>query len=126
VGRDLLRCPGDLPRSVVTRLEELYAEVPAIRCRGLCANSCHSLGLSNVEQTRIAIRRGVRLETTIYPDGCPALTPFRHCSIYDDRPLMCRLWGVVESMPCPHGCVPDRMLTDREARDLLERLERAT
>jgi hypothetical protein len=37
---------------------------------------------------------------------CPALKDGR-CSVYDVRPTLCRLWGVVEDMPCPWGCVPD-------------------
>jgi len=28
------------------------------------------------------------------------------------RPTICRLWGAIASMPCPHGCVPDGGLVD--------------
>lgn len=42
------------------------------------------------------------------------------CSVYQNRPLICRMYGAVESLPCPHGCKPDRgALPDAESRALL-------
>ncbi len=65
--------------------------------------------------------RGVRLvpraqalrelaETGTY--RCPALTADDRCSVYEDRPTVCRLWGAQQAMPCPHGCQPDGGLLD--------------
>jgi hypothetical protein len=51
---------------------------------------------------------------------CPALVDGR-CSVYEDRPTVCRLWGATESMPCPHGCRPDRPLSQDESHQLLRR-----
>lgn len=46
---------------------------------------------------------------------CPALK--RHkCSIYEVRPLVCRLWGIDETVRCPLGCEPEGgWLTRQEA-----------
>ena len=44
------------------------------------------------------------------------------CTIYDDRPLVCRLWGAAENLICPFGCKPDRYLTEAEAVDLMSRM----
>jgi Fe-S-cluster containining protein len=46
------------------------------------------------------------------------------CTVYPDRPLICRLFGVVEQMRCPFGCVPERFLSERAAYALLERAEK--
>lgn len=55
------------------------------------------------------------------PTDCPALVADR-CSVYEDRPLICRLWGAVESMPCPHGCeVTPGLLMDAGAQTLIRR-----
>jgi hypothetical protein len=51
-----------------------------------------------------------------WPDGqltCPLLVDNR-CSMYDNRPLICRLWGIIREMPCPFGCAPDRIPSDAE------------
>ncbi|HEV2379781.1 MAG TPA: hypothetical protein VG206_08280 [Terriglobia bacterium] len=42
--------------------------------------------------------------------------------IYGVRPLICRLWGLVKAMRCPHGCEPEQWLSDEEARAMLARV----
>jgi Fe-S-cluster containining protein len=49
---------------------------------------------------------------------CPALADGR-CTVYEDRPTICRLWGAAQSMPCPHGCTPADALTQEESHELL-------
>lgn len=43
---------------------------------------------------------------------CPALTDADRCLVYQDRPTICRLFGVQQAMRCPHGCRPDDELLD--------------
>jgi Fe-S-cluster containining protein len=52
---------------------------------------------------------------------CPFLDPvLGNCTVYRIRPLVCRLWGAIDHplMRCPHGCKPDRELTNEEQRSL--------
>lgn len=53
---------------------------------------------------------------------CPYLTDGR-CSIYDARPMICRMWGVARTMPCPHGCEPERWLDQGEEAEFVRRLK---
>jgi Fe-S-cluster containining protein len=55
--------------------------------------------------------------------ACPKLNGLGLCTVHDERPLICRLWGVVENMPCPHGCTPTRMLTVAEGAAIVTRAE---
>lgn len=43
------------------------------------------------------------------------------CGIYEDRPMVCRLFGAVESdlMTCPHGCGPKRKLSEAQSRSMI-------
>jgi len=41
------------------------------------------------------------------------------CKTYEDRPTVCRLWGVTETMECSFGCKPERLLAEGEARKIL-------
>ncbi len=103
--------------------------MPVVACRGLCAGSCGPIDMSLEERRRLE-GRGVTvlpldaLLPKIVEDGvgmCPALVDDR-CSVYEDRPLICRLWGAVESMPCPHGCeVTPGLLMDAGAQALIRR-----
>jgi Fe-S-cluster containining protein len=100
-------------------LDALYAEMPTLDCKGKCAESCGPIVMSRVEWARLT-------ETVGYePKGtadltCPLLDGER-CSVYAIRPTICRLWGMVEAMPCEWGCQPSRILTNREGFAFLER-----
>jgi hypothetical protein len=99
-------------------LEELYAELPALECKGLCAESCGPISMSRVEWQRVCRARGAELKASSLM--CPLLE-HECCSVYEVRPMLCRLWGLVESMKCPWGCVPERYLTDVEGYEFMER-----
>jgi hypothetical protein len=100
-------------------LRELWAKIPPVKdCKGLCANSCGPIECSSEERRLIEERTGRPLEAR--PPGltCSMLKNGR-CTVYSIRPVICRLWGAVESMPCPQGCRPERMLSDREGLEIM-------
>lgn len=41
--------------------------------------------------------------------------------MYDDRPMLCRLFGTARGMACEHGCRPTRWLSEGQAAWLLVR-----
>lgn len=114
--------PSYRPVDQAAALDGLYAKVPTIDCQGFCWDSCGRIGMSRAEDARIVRETGVQI-----PDGtraagpavCVALTMLRRCSVYEIRPLICRLWGVIKSMPCTFGCRPERYLSDAEAYELI-------
>lgn len=92
-----------------------------IECQGKCWDSCGIIKMTRVEWDRVLKKRG----TLPRGDGiyCPLLLNNR-CSVYSVRPLICRLWGVVDVMACPWGCKPEpRYLTSVEAHDFLLRAQ---
>lgn len=116
------------PDLVIRRLDALYAELPdAMGCKGKCVASCGSVAMTAPEQQRIRAR-GVRVpRARVFGDaGCPALVDGR-CSVYDIRPLICRLWGASDHLPCPFGCVPDGgRLTAEQTQQLMARYKAIT
>ncbi len=99
-------------------LAGLYEQVPTVSCKGLCDDTCGPIGMGHREWARIA-RAGVRLPSRAVADEaarrlwargenyqCPALIDGR-CSVYDQRPMVCRIWGVSEGLECPYGCADD-------------------
>jgi hypothetical protein len=77
------------------------------------------------ERRRIEEATGQPLQETEGEDGCtcPYLEGGR-CTVYDVRPLICRLWGMgdFEIMACPWGCEPERRLTNEEMQALRGRV----
>lgn len=94
----------------------LWAQVPSVNCRGLCTESCGPIGMSRAEEAILA-RRGVTVGFDPETLTCDQLK-FGRCSVYEDRPMVCRLWGAIPDMPCPFGCEPT--LTSAEGRALMQ------
>lgn len=104
-------------------LNVLYEWVPSVACKGLCHYVCTTVDAGPRERQRIA-DAGVTLPLFVV-DGehghtCPALVDGR-CSVYDVRPMICRLWGASSVMPCPHGCEPDGDLSPGQVLELIGR-----
>lgn len=105
-------------------IDALYGTLPNLDCQGKCAESCGPIAMTRIEEGRIIERTGSppTFDATL---TCSLLRDDR-CTVYDIRPAICRLWGLVESMPCPWGCVPERYLSDREGHLFLAQVAEAT
>ena len=110
--------PGNRVR--LRQLERLYAQVPDVKCRGLCQEACGPIGMTELEVARMEAAAGRPLPLCGPTLVCPLLGADGRCSVYAVRPMVCRQWGAVESMPCPHGCRPGRMLSHEEGQRLLD------
>lgn len=106
-------------------LDALWATLPAMDCRGDCWDSCGPIRMSEPERARIVAAGGPTIPDAHVRDGayvCPALTMFHQCGVYDLRPTICRLWGLVESMPCTFGCRPEGgLIPDAQGYEVLAR-----
>lgn len=96
----------------IAELEQLYAQIPEVNCRGVCQDACGPIGMGDAEHARLSrpglpvIPRSDRTPADLIPASCPALTALGRCGVYQIRPMVCRIWGAVRSMRCPFGCVP--------------------
>jgi len=106
-------------------LQALYAKVPDVACKGRCAPSCGPTDYSGRELTRVRTAGGDLTSTERLrrggPRDCPALVDGR-CSVYQVRPMVCRLWGASELIPCRWGCKPvdgKPLLNAQESYELL-------
>lgn len=107
-------------------LREIYATIPRLACKMLCQQCCGPIGCSEFEARHIFYKTQTKVGRVNPKDFCTLLTDSGTCSIYEHRPLICRLWGTVKAMQCPHGCEPERWLSDSEARELIQRAEKLT
>ncbi len=106
----------------------LYSQVPSIACKGLCQQCCGPIMADPAEVEHFESKTGKSFPNPFSvlkseDLSCPELNSVTgKCNVYQHRPLICRLWGVVDTpmMRCPHGCVPSRWLTDEESRSLLD------
>lgn len=96
-------------RRAIRRLRLL---IPTFECVPGCSDCCGPVPFSKWEWSQ------VRTKKTATCLDCPYATP-AGCEIYEDRPILCRLFGAVADEPllaCPHGRGPARPLTADEGR----------
>lgn len=116
-------------------LRDVWAAMPSIECKGLCWESCSTVPVFPAELELLEERAGRELATTdlSYASGrvvglgtflqpCPFLV-LQRCTAHEVRPTVCRAFGVVEGMQCPHGCTPDRLLSNEDQFRLFARVE---
>ena len=115
------------------QLHAVYAALPAVHCKGRCHDSCSTVDATPLERALVAdagvdlppgvphlqhlalIASGVHLR-------CPALGPLHNCTVYADRPLLCRSFGAMRTEACEHGCYADRFLEVAELAEVMARV----
>lgn len=131
---------GGLLKTGLQQIDRLYTQLPTINCKGLCVECCGPICMTDMEADRISKqvpdfplkKTTIGLESgQVLGEGyvsdclrCPLLSNEGRCTVYSIRPLICRLWGMVQSMRCPFGCTPSRWVTPRESFKLLSEAER--
>lgn len=104
-------------------LREIYESIPSAGCKGLCAAACSTVPVFPFELVQLEAATGRKLPTMPAGDEigglllgaeigkpCPLLVLGR-CSAYEHRPLICRAYGSVDGLSCPHGCRPADLVT---------------
>ena len=103
------RCrPAPLPRystektmkRQIKALKKLRQRIPGLQCIPGCSDCCGPVVFSKTEWDRVKDKRRATSIT------CPYVEDGK-CAIYRDRPIICRLFGTVEDLQCPHGCKPE-------------------
>jgi Fe-S-cluster containining protein len=122
-------------------LRMLYREVPEVKgCLTGCGKCCGPVPWSPAELERVASRippgtlsrpapsGPTEMVMLINPvtGGCAMLDAEKRCTVYEARPLMCRMFGAVAGpgLECPFGARAGRPLSDRKAGALAQRYKR--
>lgn len=94
----------------------LYRQIPSFECKPGCTGCCGIVPLSKYEAEQL----GLPANTVHMPTKPDSLTcqyaTNEGCSVYDKRPLLCRLYGTVDNphLTCPFGCGAKTKLTDQQ------------
>jgi len=98
-----------------TPIQKLYDRIPSFKCIEGCYDCCDNrVQFAPEEEERIGKIDYTECSESLCPyvkDGC--------CSVHENRGLICRLFGSSEMMPCPHGCKPEKLLTEEETKEIV-------
>ncbi len=97
------------------QLDAIYSRLPKLQCKGLCQQCCGPIAMTKLEYARLSQRVGAPPKSRA-DHRCPMLGKDGRCRVYEIRPAICRLYGLVPEMKCPHGCEPERWLSPEEGK----------
>ena len=95
--------------------KRLYKRLPDMICKEGCTDCCGPVPFSKWEADNA---KAPYVES--YGLNCIHIFDGK-CSIYENRPFMCRLYGTTENLKCPHGCQPSYQITEELAQELTQK-----
>ena len=99
-----------LPMSCTARkIDHLRLQIPSFACVRGCHDCCGPVTASSEEMSRLPVKSDAEHEAALAEFNCVHLGP-QGCTVYDQRPLICRLFGTTPSLPCPRGNGPEQMI----------------
>lgn len=88
------------------KLKHLYRRLPRVQCQGKCQEACGPIACSTAEAEIMRRHSGRPLSFDARTGRCNYLNDGGRCSVYEVRPLVCRIFGASEKLPCIWGCKP--------------------
>ncbi len=93
-------------RDIIVRLRE---QIPSFECVKDCHDCCGPVTASSEEMSRLPVKSDAEHEAALEHLNCVHLGP-DGCTVYAERPLICRLFGTTPSMVCPNDRRPEEMI----------------
>ncbi|MBJ7553465.1 YkgJ family cysteine cluster protein [Marinomonas spartinae] len=93
-------------RNIIAKLRE---NIPSFACKPGCHDCCGPVTASSEEMSRLPVKTEAEHDAALADFNCVHLGP-NGCEVYDERPLICRLFGTTPHLACPNHCRPDNMI----------------
>ncbi|MBD1575650.1 YkgJ family cysteine cluster protein [Vibrio sp. S11_S32] len=101
-------------REVIAYLRE---RIPSFECKPGCHDCCGPVTTSSEEMSRLPVKTDAEHDAALDDYNCVHLGP-NGCTVYEERPLICRLFGTTPRMACPNNCRPDEMIDPKTERQI--------
>lgn len=92
-----------------TRIRFFRRQIPQFACIPGCHDCCGPVLASTDEMADLPSRTDAERAAAMEHWDCVHLG-HDGCTVYADRPLICRLFGTTPRLPCPHGRRPALMI----------------
>lgn len=90
-------------------LRYLRDNIPSFACKPGCHDCCGPVTASSEEMAMLPEKSDEVHDIALAELNCPYLGE-KGCEVYEERPLICRLFGTTPKLPCPNGCAPQQMI----------------
>jgi len=90
----------------------LRERIPSFKCVPGCHDCCGPVTTSSEEMSRLPVKTAAEHEAALNEWNCVYLGP-NGCEVYEERPLICRVFGTTPRMPCPEGRGPEKLIDSK-------------
>lgn len=94
------------------KIRDLRRQIPSFECVPGCHDCCGPVTTSSEEMARLPRKTAAEQDAALEALNCVHLGP-DGCTVYEERPLICRLFGTTERLPCPNGRRPETLIHPR-------------
>jgi Fe-S-cluster containining protein len=92
-----------------TRIRFFRRQIPEFACIPGCHDCCGPVLASTDELARLPRKDAQQRQHALEQWNCVHLGQ-QGCTVYEQRPLVCRLFGTTPRLACPHGRRPEYMI----------------
>ena len=79
------------------KIDQLRLQIPSFACVPGCHDCCGPVTASSEEMSRLPVKSDAEHDAALAEYNCVHLGP-QGCTVYDQRPLICRLFGTTPSL----------------------------
>ncbi len=90
-------------------IDELRQRIPSFKCVVGCHDCCGPITASSEEMARLPMKTEQEHQEALDNLCCTYLGK-NGCTVYTERPLICRLFGTTPRLLCPNGQRPVYMI----------------
>ena len=91
---------------VSRKIDRLRLQIPSFECVPGCHDCCGPVTASAEELSRLPEKSVAQHDAALANFDCVYLGP-QGCEVYQQRPLICRLFGTTPRLACPRGMAPE-------------------
>jgi len=96
--------------------------IPSFECVPGCHDCCGPVRITTTEIARLPEKSELERKAALDAWSCPYLGA-AGCEVYDERPLICRLFGTTPQLVCPNGKRPKEMIEPAVEQEIFEYLK---
>lgn len=97
---------------------KFYRErIPSFECKPGCHDCCGPVTTSPEEMSNLPFISDENHDIALANLSCPHLGE-NGCQVYEERPLICRLFGTTPKLACPNGSRPETMIDSQLEQEI--------
>ena len=99
------------------KIDYLRRHIPSFACAPGCHDCCGPVTASAEELSRLPEKSEAEHDAALAEYNCVYLGP-NGCEVYEQRPLICRVFGTSKRLACPRGCGPEQPIDEEIERQV--------